>query len=157
MKKTLLTLFVLLSLQAAQAQITTFKVITVIESIVPGGLGRSRLIENGQEVDINTLTTERTNGKKSNQGQVKRKSAKIDKFTESKMLNFYSLTGINFQNIASNDALITSKLNELSADGWELAFVTSGVESDSGVTAGSEGQNDGKGIFITRMIFKRTQ
>jgi len=32
--------------------------------------------------------------------------------------------------------------------GWELAFVTSGVESDAG-------KGDGKGIFITRFIFKR--
>jgi hypothetical protein len=32
--------------------------------------------------------------------------------------------------------------------GWELAFVTSAVESDSG-------DKDGKGIFITRYIFKK--
>jgi hypothetical protein len=33
-------------------------------------------------------------------------------------------------------------------DGWELVFVTSGVESDAG-------QQDGNGIFITRYVFKR--
>ena len=65
------------------------------------------------------------------------------------MLNFYSVTGINFQNIASNDALMTSKLNQLAADGWELMFVTGGVESDAG-------KEDDQGIYITRFIFKKT-
>ena len=35
-------------------------------------------------------------------------------------------------------------------DGWDLAFVSSAVESDAGNT-------DGQGIFITRYIFKRTK
>lgn len=125
-----------------------FKVITVVESIVPGGLGRSRIIENGTELNVQDFTTERTDGKKSGQGDIKRRNAKVDKFSESKILNFYSVVGINFQNIASNDALITSKLNQMAANGWELAFVTSGVESDSGKT-------DGTGIFITRFVFKK--
>ena len=34
------------------------------------------------------------------------------------------------------------------SEGWDLAFVTSAVESDGG-------KGDGKGIFITRFIFKR--
>ena len=125
-----------------------YKVVTVVESIVPGGLGRSRMVENKEEVDVRNVTTERTDGKKSAQGDVKRKDAKINNFAESKLLNFYSVAGINFQNIASNDALISSKLNQLSEEGWELMFVTSGVESDGGET-------DGQGIFITRFIFKK--
>ena len=63
-------------------------------------------------------------------------------------MNFYNLAGIRFQNIAANDALVTSKLNSLAQQGWELAFVTSGVESDAGDT-------DRQGIFITRYILKR--
>lgn len=125
-----------------------YKVITIVESIVPGGAGRSRIIENGTELDVKNFTTSRTDGKKSNQKNVSRSAAKVDKFSESKLLNFYSMVGINFQNIASNDALISSKMNSLAQEGWELAFVTSGVESDSGET-------DGQGIFITRMIFKK--
>ena len=125
-----------------------FKVITVVESIVPGGLGRSRIVENKGELDVSNFTTERTDGKKSGQKDVKRSDAKIDKFAESKLLNFYSLAGINFQNIASNDALISSKLNQMTQEGWELAFVTSGVESDAGKT-------DDNGLFITRFIFKK--
>ncbi len=125
-----------------------FKVITVVESIVPAGLGRSRLIESKSDLDIQSFTTERTDGKRSNQKNVKRSDAKVNRFAESKLLNFYSVTGINFQNIASNDALITSKLNQMSEEGWTLAFVIGGVESDAG-------PKDGKGIFITRYIFKK--
>ena len=66
------------------------------------------------------------------------------------MLNFFSPIGINFQNIASNDAIIGAKLTEMAAEGWELAFVVSGVESDGG-------KEDGQGIYVTRYIFKRTK
>ena len=50
-----------------------YKVITVVESIVPMGIGRSRIIENGTEIDYNKFTTERTGGKDSKQGKVKKK------------------------------------------------------------------------------------
>jgi len=132
----------------SQAQKVQYKVITSVESIVPMGIGRSRLIEEKDPIDAGAFTTERTDGKKSKQGKVKRSDAKVNKFAETKLLNFYSIAGINFQNIASNDALLSSKVNTLTDEGWELAFVTSGVESDSG-------KGDGKGIFITRYIFKK--
>lgn len=126
---------------------TKYKVVTVIESILPGGIGRSRMIETSTEVDYNAFTTARTDGKDTKQGDVDRGDIKIDGFRETKMLNFFSMVGINFQNIASNDAVIISKLNEMANQGYELAFVTSGVESDAG-------KDDGQGIFITRMYFK---
>ncbi len=125
-----------------------YKILTSVESIVPMGIGRSRIINYAQEMDASKFTTERTQGTDSNQKDVKRKDLKIDELEETKLLNFYSATGINFQNIASNDAVISSKLTELAQQGWELVFVTSGVESDGGET-------DGNGIFITRYIFKR--
>ena len=125
-----------------------YKVITSVESIVPAGIGRSRIIENNEEVKVDDLTTERTDGKHSDQGKVKRKDVKVDKFTETKLLNFYSLGGINFRNVASNDAVISSRLNDLLSQGWELVFVTSGVESNAGET-------DTNGIFITRYILKK--
>ena len=56
--------------------------------------------------------------------------------------------GINFQNIASNDALISDRITKLSAEGWSLEFVVSGVESDAG-------KQDGQGLYITRFIFKK--
>lgn len=125
-----------------------YKVVTIVESIVPMGIGRSRMIESTSNVNVDDATTERTDGKKSDQDDVKRGDLKIDNFKETKMLNFYSGVGINFQNIASNDALISSKINKLVSEGWTLAFVTSGVESDAG-------KSDGNGIFITRMFFSK--
>ena len=125
-----------------------YKVVTVVESIVPGGVGRSRIIEATSEVDSDSATTERVDGKKSDQGKVKRGDMKIEAFKETKLLNFFSGVGINFQNIASNDALISDRITKLSADGWNLEFVVSGVESDAG-------KPDGQGLYITRFIFKK--
>lgn len=125
-----------------------YKIITTVESIVPMGIGRSRMVDPQSAADYKNLTTERTDGKKSSQGDVKRDDVKIDNFEETKLLNFYSAVGINFQNIASNDAVVSSKLSDLTKEGWTLAFVTSGVESDAG-------DKDGNGIFITRYVFKR--
>lgn len=139
-------LFSLVSLFSVNAQ--EYTVITSIESIVPMGIGRSRIISHKENVNVDDFTTERTDGKDSKQGKVKRSAAKIDDLDETKLLNFYSGVGINFQNVASNDAMISSKLNQMVQEGWELAFVVSGVESDAG-------KEDGKGIFITRYIFKR--
>ncbi len=130
------------------AQQQEIKVVTIVESIVPGGAGRSRIIESKEPVEATNFTTERSEGKDSKQGDVERGDAKIDAFAETKLLNFFSLAGINFQNIASNDAIITSKINDLLKEGWKLAFVTSGVESDAG-------KEDGQGIFITRLFFMK--
>ena len=133
---------------SAQEAATEYKVVTIVESIVPGGLGRSRIIETKSDADIAASTTERTNGTDSKQGKVRRRDIKADELAETKLLNFYSLTGINFQNIASNDAMIAAKVNELAKDGWKLLFMTSGVESNAGA-------QDGEGIFITRLMFSK--
>jgi hypothetical protein len=125
-----------------------FKIVTVVESIVPMGIGRSRIIDSQTENNYEQFTTDRTDGNKSNQKEVKRSDIKVDELEETKLLNFFSATGINFQNIASNDAVIASKINTMLADGWKLTYVTSGVESNSGV-------DDGQGIFITRLFFSR--
>jgi len=148
MKKLILaSIFLIGAMQAVNAQ--QFKVITVVESIVPGGIGRSRIIDSKEEINYKSLTTEREEGNDGkSQRKIDRDDAKIESLEETKLLNFYSLMGINFQNIASNDAIITSKLNDMANQGYELAFVTSGVESDAG-------DKDGKGIFITRFIFKK--
>ncbi len=145
MKKYLLTTAAFAICSLAQAQ---YQVVTIVESIVAGGIGRSRMIESTSPVDHSQYTTERSDGKDTKQGDIDRGDIKISSFKETKMLNFFSLVGINFQNIASNDAIITSKLNEMDAQGYELAFVASGVESDAG-------KDDGGGIFITRLYFKK--
>ena len=145
MKKVLLAVVTMLSLSTFAQE---YKVITVVESIVPMGLGRSRIIEETSQLNVEDFTTERTDGKKSDQGSIKRGDAKVDKFKETKLLNFYSGVGINFQNIASNDALISDKINKMIKEGWSLEFAFSGVESVGG-------KDDKAGIYITRLIFKK--
>ncbi|MEZ2415327.1 hypothetical protein ACA086_10205 [Muriicola sp. E247] len=124
-----------------------FKVITSVESIVPNGLGRSRIINALEEKDykeFSSVQTEEDNSRnKSDRGEIR-----VKNFEETKLLNFYNLGGIRFQNIAANDAIITSMINTMISEGWELAFVTSAVESEGG-------KGDGQGIFITRYIFKK--
>ena len=148
MKQILLTTTLLLiSFIDLKAQSYEYKVITSVESIVPMGIGRSRIISSEEDKDYNNFTSERTAENKK-QNKSKRSSIKINNFEETKLLNFFSIAGINFKNIASNDALISSKINTMTYNGWDLAFVVSGVESDSG-------KDDGQGIYITRYIFKR--
>lgn len=126
-----------------------YKVITSVESIVPNGLGRSRLISALDERDYKEFTSQRTDDKENDKrNKSDRSEIRVKNFEETKLLNFYNLGGIRFQNIAANDAVITSKINTMISEGWELAFVTSAVESEGG-------KGDGKGIFITRYIFKR--
>lgn len=86
---------------AANAQRKEIKVITTVESVVPGGLGRSRMISTDS---LGTLE-------------------------ETKMENFFSLVGINFGNIKDNDQTIATKVSQMINAGWKLENVTSGVYS----------------------------
>jgi hypothetical protein len=78
-----------------------FMQITTVESIIPGGLGRSKM-----------LITDENGGN-----------------TETDMENFYSMVGINFGNITANNKKIVAKINEMTDKGWELYQVTTGVQS----------------------------
>ena len=129
------------------AQQYEVKVVTSVESIVPNGLGRSRMISTNVDRDYKEFTSTQTEDT-NDRNKSKRKNIRVKDFDETKLLNFYNLAGIRFQNIAANDAIIESKLNDMLANGWDLAFVSGAVESDSG-------SSDGHGIFITRYIFKR--
>lgn len=135
----------LMATVGAKAQ--EFKVITSVESIVPNGLGRSRIINALEEKNYKDYTTEQTEDDNT-RNKSDRSEIRVKNFEETKLLNFYNLGGIRFQNIAANDAMLTSMINSMVADGWELAFVTSAVESDGG-------KGDNNGIFITRYIFKK--
>lgn len=120
MKKIILSTLLFITFYNADAQTGPtyeYKMFTTIESVVPGGLGRSRLIETeGREQDVSK-----------------------------DMENFFSLVGINFKNIESNDRMITKKINEYSKEGWELNQTIPGVYSADKST----------GIFITRYVFRR--
>lgn len=126
-----------------------YKIITTIESIVPNGLGRSRMISSDDSRDFSEFTSERTEDNKK-RNKSKRGDLRVENFNETKLLNFFNIAGIRFENIAANDALISSKINSMVEQGWELAFVVSATESDAG-------KDDGKGIFVTRFIFKRNK
>lgn len=129
------------------AQVYEYQIVTVVESIVPNGLGRSRMVSANEARDYKEFTSTRSEEdnkrNKSDRGDIRVKG-----FDETKLLNFFNLGGIRFQNIAANDALVTSKLNTMAEEGWELAFINSGVESFGG-------KGDGNGIYITRYTFRR--
>ena len=155
MKKRIAIIFLLVlgSLTVQGQEMTTqnfneWRIVTVVESIVPMGLGRSRMVENMTDVNTEDFRTTRVDGKKSSQRTVSRKELKVDKFDEAKLLNFFSAAGINFQNIASNDAMIAARIMELESEGYSLMYVTSAVESVGG-------KDDDSGIFISRMYFKK--
>lgn len=78
---------------------TEFLQVTAVESVVPGGLGRSRMI---------TVSD----------------AGKMD---EINLENFFSMVGINFGNIRQNDQVITDKIADLTNAGWELKYVSTGV------------------------------
>ena len=97
-------LFAFTNPEPNQASDTLWYQVTVIESVVPGGVGRSRMISQDE------------NGK----------------MEETKLQNFFSLAGINFGNVMENDQQITNKITDLSNQGWTLYDVTSGVYSGNG-------------------------
>tara|TARA_B110000459_G_scaffold72724_1_gene81616 strand:+ start:462 stop:854 length:393 start_codon:yes stop_codon:yes gene_type:complete len=106
---------------SAPAPSYEYQTFTTIESIVPGGMGRSRmLLDNG--------------------------SGSLD---EQKIKNLYSVVGIKMENIFNNDLSVTEQLNDLSEDGWELAFTNTGVQSPT-----DGGSN---GIYCTRYILRRVK
>ncbi len=147
MMKKLLLLTVVLIATTFEVTAQEIKIITSVESIVPSGLGRSRIIDAQEDKDFEEFTSEQTEEDNS-RNKSKRGNIRVKNFEETKLLNFYNIAGIRFQNIAANDAVISSKLTDMLKEGWELIFVTSGVEADAG-------DSDSQGIFITRYVFRR--
>lgn len=150
MKNLLLSIaFLLLGVISVNAQKYEYKVITSVESTIPNGLGRSRLLSSNENRDYKNFTSTRSSKKeKDKRNKSDRSEIRVKNFDETKLLNFFNLGGIRFQNIVANDAVISSKINTMVEEGWDLAFVNSGVESYGG-------KGDKNGIFITRFIFKR--
>jgi hypothetical protein len=101
MKKIVLTAFILWTLSdGVSAQVKyEFQQMTAIESVVAGGLGRSRLITSKKDGSIEEI----------------------------KLENFFSFVGINFGNIKDNDKILASKIEEKVNEGWEIVTVTPGV------------------------------
>jgi opacity protein-like surface antigen len=126
MKKILLALVIIISLssgafaQQPQPVESKFMQITTIESVVGGGLGRSKMV----------ITKE-------------------DGTQEEKDLeNLFSMTGINFKNIKSNESSILQTLKLYTDAGWKL-------HATIPMTL-SPGQN-GSGIFMTRYLLVKEE
>ena len=130
----------------AEYEFTSF---TVVESIVPNGVGRSRIITALEQRDYKEFTSVQTaedkTRNKSDRGEIR-----VKNFEETKLLNFYNIGGIRFQNIAANDAVLNSKVNTMLSQGWEIVDIVAGVESVGG-------KDDPNGIYITRFYFKKAK
>ncbi|MET0464408.1 MAG: hypothetical protein ABW007_14680 [Chitinophagaceae bacterium] len=104
MKKFITTLVVALlitcSMYAQDAKPATatkeFMQINTVESVLAGGLGRSRLII------TNADGTQ----------------------TDTELENLFSMTGINFKNIKENENKVVKLLKKYTDDGWKLDHVT---------------------------------
>lgn len=124
MKKILLALALFITLStgafAQEQDSPKFMQITTIESVVSGGLGRSKMIitkEDGSQ-------------------------------EERDLENLFSITGINFKNIKSNETGILQALKTYTEAGWKL-------HSTIPMTL-SPGQS-GSGIFMTRYLLVKSQ
>ena len=124
-----------------------FKTVTIIESIVPNGVGRSRIINAMEDRDYKdfskAMTEEDKSRNKSDRGDIR-----VKEYEETKLLNFYNIGGIRFQNIAANDAVIDSRINAFLDKGWEIISINSAVEAYGG-------KDDSNGLFLTRFYFKK--
>lgn len=169
----LLLIFVGLHNISSQAQSPKYEVevLTAVESLIPSGTGRSRMIVTDLNVDHSKFTSQQTK-EKGDRNKSNRKDIRIKDYEETKLLNFYNEGGIRFQNIASNDALISSKINSMLDEGWELFFISTGVESKMANlsvkkellkmgmkmlldTKGGQSKNDPNGLFMTRYYFRK--
>jgi hypothetical protein len=83
---------------------TQYMEVTTIESIIPGGLGRSRMVIVGPD------------------GKTDIKDMK----------NLYSMVGINFDNISGNVQATLDEINSLTSQGWSLTNVYANSESPGG-------------------------
>ncbi|WP_346861349.1 hypothetical protein [uncultured Draconibacterium sp.] len=170
----LFLLFLSLSIYTnAQLPNYDIEIVTCVESLVPNGLGRSRMFSTTVDVNYLDFTSKQTADKK-DRNKSDRKDIRLKDYEETKLLNLYNEGGIRFQNVASNDALVTSKINDMLSQGWELFFVESGVESKMisvsvkkellkmGIKllldddSKDDNKDDPNGLFLTRYYFRKT-
>lgn len=174
-RKTLVLILLLFGISSfVEAQMTRYdiEVVTCVESLVPSGTGRSRMFTTKVEVNYLDFTSQQTAAKK-DRNKSNRKDLRLKDYEETKLLNLYNEGGIRFQNVATNDALVTSRINDMLSKGWELFSVSTGVESKMinitvkkellkmGIKmlvdddSNSKNNNDPNGLFMTRYYFRK--
>lgn len=124
-----------------------FKTITIVESLVPNGVGRSRIINALAPRDYKEFTKVMSSDDKG-RNKSDRGDLRVENYEETKLLNFYNVGGIRFQNIAANDAVVDSRINAFLDEGWEIIDINTGVEAFAG-------SGDKNALFITRFYFKK--
>ena len=87
-------LLLLLSTESVSSQ-TEYKVITSVESIVPSGLGRSRIISANETKNYKDYTSTQSADDKS-RNKSDRGDIRVKGFDENKLINFYNIAGIRF-------------------------------------------------------------
>jgi len=145
----ILAIITLISFNKLNAQQFEYKIMTSIESVKAGKkslASRSRLIAEAYGVNYKEVTIVRDKGQDNKGTKETRGYIRTKSYEETKLLKLYNVGDIRFENIAANDAILVSKINDLSNKGWELAFVSSSTES-----YGDEYPN---GMVYTIYIFK---
>jgi hypothetical protein len=82
-----------------EAPVYEYMQVNVLESVLKGGVGRSRMIV----TDVNGKSDEPVN-----------------------LNNYYSMTGLNFTNIQENETKVVLQLNMLGKQGWEVVSTSTG-------------------------------
>jgi hypothetical protein len=90
--------------EKAKPAASQWQVVTMVESVVPGKLGRSKMTY----VD--------------NTGAA----------SEQEVQNLFSLTGINFQNLNENNRSIATMLAKMEEAGWSLQDISTGAFGEGG-------------------------
>jgi hypothetical protein len=135
----------LFALVYTSATAQEYKVITSVENL--GTFNPSGIVDHKDTLDHKNYVMEMVDRKAA--GDIDKKNKpEIHKFQHIKLMDLNAGLGIEPQNVASNDATISSKLTEMAKQKWQLVFVSSAIESDAG-------EKDGKALLITRYIFKR--
>ena len=91
MKKTYLFIAAIMHVPStSEAQAYEYQVITSVESIIPSGIGRSRLISTNENRNYKDFTTTRTDGKtvKDKRNKSDRSDIRVKNFDETKLLKF---------------------------------------------------------------------
>ena len=99
MKKIYVLIAILCCIYTSEAQSYEYQVMTSVESIIPSGAGRSRLISTNETRNYKDFTSTRTDGKteKDKRNKSDRGDIRVKNFEETKLLNFFNIAVFVFK------------------------------------------------------------